>query len=664
MVRKVFLVCALVTGSLASFSQTIFLNGNGRVDVNGTLGYWRDSTSAVLFEALPESQFRPYHSTYSPNIGFDRSAHWFKIVLSNQSQSREWLMELPYAPLDQIDFYVKASDSTFTHKVAGDHFPIAERDLAHRHPIFAFSVSPGQSTIIYIRVQSISSVQVPITFWHYDAFLKTSYNVQLLNGLFYGAMLLMILYQLFLFLSIRERITFYYVLTLLTMINVVAFFQGYSFLYVYPRSPEFNDILAMITGPTFVVCSTLLTRAFLNVRQFSKVLDKLLLGNMLLDLGVALLMTIYFRQISFKYHNYLIFSHCLLVLICVAYCFYKNYKPARYYLIAWFTPLIAAGIFSLSMVGIMPGYLSTNYTGLMIGCVLQMLFISLALGDRWSSLEKENRLAKDLEFRREQEEKVRLEAEVQLRTNKIQQQNLQLEEVNNVKDKLFSVVSHDIKGPLSSLHLALTLAKSGALSSEEFQELSAGLEVRLTQTSEFIDNLLQWAKLQMRGETFEPDRLDLCELARESVRLLDPECKQKGITLRNNLEGTLDAFADLNMMRSVLRNLLTNAIKFTKPDGAITINAYRVDNRIIISVSDTGVGIPSSNRTRLFTLTSITTAGTHQEKGTGLGLILCKEFVEKNGGKIWFETEEGVGTTFFFSLPMYVQEVRASGASS
>jgi len=664
MVKKIFWVCALVTGSLASFSQTIFLNGNGRVDVNGKLCYWRDSTAAVQFEALPDRQFRPYHSKYSPNIGFDRSAHWFKIVLSNQSQSREWLMELPYAPLDQIDFYVAGSDSTFTHKVTGDHFPIAERDLAHRHPIFAFSVLPGQSTIIYIRVESISSVQVPITFWHYDAFLKTSYNVQLMNGLFYGAMLLMILYQLFLFLSIRERITFYYVLTLLTMINVVAFFQGYSFLYGYPNSPEFNDILAMVTGPIFVVCSTLLTRAFLNVRQFSKVLDKLLLGNMFLDLGVAMVMTIYFRQISFKYHNYLIFSHCLLVLICAGYCFYKNYKPARYYLIAWFTPLIAAGIFSLSMVGIMPGYLSTNYTGLMIGCVLQMLFISLALGDRWRSLEKENRLAKELEFQREQGEKVRLEAEVQLRTTKIQQQNLQLEEVNNVKDKLFSVVSHDIKGPLSSLHLALTLAKSGALSSEEFQELSAGLEVRLAQTSEFIDNLLQWAKLQMRGETFEPDRLDLCELARESVRLLDPECRQKGITLRNNLEGTLDAFADLNMMRSVLRNLLTNAIKFTKPDGVITINAYRVDNRIIISVSDTGVGIPSSNRKRLFTLTSITTAGTHQEKGTGLGLILCKEFVEKNRGKIWFETEEGIGTTFYFSLPMYVQEVRASGTTS
>jgi len=501
---------------------------------------------------------------------------------------------------------------------------------------------------------------VPVTFWSRDAFQKTTYKVQLLNGLFYGAMLLMILYQLFLFFSIRDRITFYYVLTLLTMVNVVSFFQGYSFLYVYPRYPEFNDILAMVTGPLFVVCSTLLTRAFLNVRRFSKLLDNLLLGNMFLDLGVVVIMTIFFRQISFQYHNYLIFLHCVIALICAGYCFYRNYRPARYYLVAWFVLLVAAGIFTISSVGFMPGHLSTNYIGLMAGSILQMLFISFALGDRWRTLEKENRRAKELELLREQEEKERLENEVQLRTNEIKKQNLQLEEVNHVKDKLFSVVSHDIKGPLSSLHLALTLAKSGTLSSEEFQELTAGLELRLVQTSEFIDNLLQWAKLQMKGESFEPDRLDLSELARESVRLLEPECAQKKISLKNNLQGAFNAYADLNMMRSVIRNLLTNAIKFTLPNGTITINAYLVETKIIISVSDTGVGIPTLNRERLFTLTSITTEGTHNEKGTGLGLLLCREFVEKNGGKIWFETQEGRGTTFFFSLPVYVEGVMAA----
>lgn len=195
-----------MTGTLASSAQTILLTKNGRVDVNGSLGYWRDTTAALPYESIKNIQFSTYQSSYSPNIAFDRSAHWFKVEITNQSQTPEWLMEVAYAPLDQIDFYVVGSDGNLIHKVSGDHFPIAQRDLAHRHPIFAFSITPGESTVIYLRVQSISSVQVPITFWHRDAFLKTSYSIQLLNGLFYGAMLLMILYQLFLFFSIRERI--------------------------------------------------------------------------------------------------------------------------------------------------------------------------------------------------------------------------------------------------------------------------------------------------------------------------------------------------------------------------------------------------------------------------------------------------------------------------
>jgi two-component system, sensor histidine kinase LadS len=174
---------------------------------------------------------------------------------------------------------------------------------------------------------------------------------------------------------------------------------------------------------------------------------------------------------------------------------------------------------------------------------------------------------------------------------------------------------------------------------------------------------LQWAKLQMRGETFEPDRLDLSKLADESVKLLEPEAARKNIMIHNHFQGTLDSYADLNMVRSVFRNLLTNAIKFTKPNGTISLNAYGVDNKIIVSVADSGVGIPEKNRSKLFTISSVATQGTRQEKGTGLGLLLCKEFVEKNGGTIWFESEEGKGTTFYFSLPESAKEFRSAQAN-
>ncbi|HTF19719.1 MAG TPA: ATP-binding protein, partial [Chryseolinea sp.] len=268
--------------------------------------------------------------------------------------------------------------------------------------------------------------------------------------------------------------------------------------------------------------------------------------------------------------------------------------------------------------------------------------------------------SKELELKRNQEENERLEKEVRLRTNEIQQQNQQLEEVNNVKDKLFSVVSHDIKGPLSSLHLTLSLAKSGAISEAEFRQIATELDTRLAQTTEFIDNLLQWAKLQMHGESFEPGCVELVHVVAEVARLLEPECRQKNVVFINNISGSLEAYADINMVRAVLRNLLTNATKFTRSAGAITISAYRLNGKIVVSVADSGVGIPKRSADKIFTLATVSTDGTQREKGTGLGLLLCKEFVEKNGGKIWFETEEGQGTTFYFSLPMYTREARAA----
>ena len=653
---RILLVVAILGSSLTSLAQAIFLTESGRVDVNGTLFYYRDSTQALTLEDIKSKTFSASATRYAPNIGFDRAAHWFKIEIANHSAYPEWLLEVAYAPLDQIDFYLPGEEGAVIHKTDGDHFPIAQRDLSHRQPVFAFTILPGETKTIYLRVHSISSVQVPVTLWHRDAFLKTAYNIQILNGLFYGAMLLMILYQLFLFLSIRDKITFYYVLTLLTMVNVVAFFQGYSFLYLYPANPGFNDILAMITGPIFVVCSTLLTRAFLNVRQFSKLLDNLLLGNMFLDLGVAMIMTIYFRQISFQYHNYLIFMHCILALICAGYCLHKKYKPARYYLIAWITLLVAAGVFTMSSNGLMPGYLGTNYTGLMTGCVLQMLFISFALGDRWNQLMKENQAVKELELKRGQEENDRLEHEVKLRTAK-------LEEANRIKDKLFSVVSHDIKSPLASLKLSLMLAKAGNVNPEEFKLIISGIETHMDQTNEFIQNLLQWAKFQLHGVVCEPQRLDIKALIQEAVNLLEPEFQTKGISvIHESIPDGAYAYADINMIRSVVRNLINNAIKFTPTGGTISIFVEIQGQELILAVADTGVGIPAAHMDRIFTLESITTLGTRQEAGTGLGLILCREFVEKNKGRIWFETIDGRGTTFYFSLPVY-QAVQTSSVS-
>ncbi len=274
-------------------------------------------------------------------------------------------------------------------------------------------------------------------------------------------------------------------------------------------------------------------------------------------------MFIFYQQITYGAHHFFVLSHCTLVLISAGYCFYRKYKPARYYLLAWVTLLGATVVFSMSNLGIMPGYLSTNYSGLMIGCILQMLLVAFALGDRWNELVKETQRARELELQLREQEKVRLEQEVRIRMAEIQSKSERLEEVNRVKDKLFSLVSHDIKGPLGSLRLALAMMNTGQVSQEEFQHLTSALEARFGQTTEFVENLLQWATLQLKGERFEPGMIELSSVATEALDLLDLDIKRKNITLRNTIPQQQTAFADPNMVRSVLRNLLTNAVKFT-----------------------------------------------------------------------------------------------------
>jgi signal transduction histidine kinase len=649
---------------LQANGQVIALTNSGKEEVLGRMTHFVDETDTLSVDAVRQMDFEPVpNPDRSPGLGFDRRTHWFRMEIANESDQSQWNLEIPYAPLDRIDLYVFADGPLpEVYKTGGDIFPIATRDLPHRHPIFTLTIPQGEKRTIFLRVHTISSVQVPVTFWTPARFQIANYHTQLINGLFFGAMFIMILYQLFLLLSIRDKSTAYYVLTLISMANVISFFQGYNFLFLHPGQPGLNDDFAALSGPFFVLSSALLTRAFLNVRSFSPLLDNILIVNTGINLVLGTLMLFFMRQISYMYLHVFTLTHCVIVLISAAYCLSRKYRPALYYLLAWITLLLAAVAFTMGNLGLAPGYLGANYQGLMIGCVLQVVLISLALGERWNVLVKENQRAKELELKRGQEEKIRLEHEVRQRTLQINQQKEKLEELNRIKDKLFSVVSHDIKAPLSSLKLSLALAKINKLSQEEFKTVSTEIETHLDQTTNFIQNLLQWAKFQLRGEVVKPVKLDMSAMINEAVALLENDMTQKLITLQLDVAPGCVAYADQVMIQSVLRNLITNAVKFTPPGGTITIKGRAEEQKVTISVSDTGTGIPEANRATLFTLESLTTPGTRQEAGTGLGLVLCKEFTEKNKGAIWFETEAGKGTTFTFTLPEYKPEYHYANA--
>lgn len=233
----------------------------------------------------------------------------------------------------------------------------------------------------------------------------------------------------------------------------------------------------------------------------------------------------------------------------------------------------------------------------------------------------------------------------------VQDQKEELERLNNIKTKLFAIIAHDLRGPLGSLQSLLYLLREHDLSEQETNELTANLEKNMLENSSMMDNLLGWAQSQMNGLSINKRAFDL-RLAVQSV--LDQftlQLETKDIDLILQVPENTMVYADYDLMKLVLRNLIANAIKFSHSGTTILVKSKKSDNDMYqVAVEDHGVGIPEIDRQKIFSDEHFTSTGTSKEKGSGLGLNLCKEYVEEHGGSIWFTSEAGRGTTFYFTI--------------
>jgi signal transduction histidine kinase len=227
----------------------------------------------------------------------------------------------------------------------------------------------------------------------------------------------------------------------------------------------------------------------------------------------------------------------------------------------------------------------------------------------------------------------------------------ELEKLNQVKDKFFSIISHDLRSPINALAGLLDLLDKGAIAPTELPEHIKELRTRFHHTRTLLNNLLDWTLLQMDKLNLQATKIDVHKLVEENILLLGP-MQGKDIVIVNDVPKPCLAFADSNTINLVIRNLITNALKFTNDGGKVYVRATEGSTEWQVSVQDNGIGMKPEILKILFDKTApYTTRGTANEKGTGLGLILCKEFVEKNGGRIWVESQEGQGSIFYFTLP-------------
>jgi signal transduction histidine kinase len=236
---------------------------------------------------------------------------------------------------------------------------------------------------------------------------------------------------------------------------------------------------------------------------------------------------------------------------------------------------------------------------------------------------------------------------------KVEERTHQLEELNKTKDKFFSIIAHDLKNPFNTLLGFTELIKENfdKYDNEQLKYYISILYDTADHGYSLLLNLLEWSRSQTGSIRMEQEVLEINKIVDDALRLLENSAEKKQIKINTSISNSETVFADFNMLQTVIRNLISNAIKYTNTGGEISIKSVRKNKFLIVSVKDNGIGIKPEIIDKLFRLDqNISTKGTNDETGTGLGLLLCKEFIEKNGGKIWVESIPESGSEFFFSL--------------
>jgi signal transduction histidine kinase/ligand-binding sensor domain-containing protein len=244
---------------------------------------------------------------------------------------------------------------------------------------------------------------------------------------------------------------------------------------------------------------------------------------------------------------------------------------------------------------------------------------------------------------------------IETQAEQLNNTNQQLAILNSTKDRFFAIIAHDLRNPFHTVSgfTEILINDYKNLPSEKIERYLNLIYTSSANGNNLLENLLQWSRSQTGRITFDPARLNLSAIADETVNLLEGNALRKNIRINSLVDQNIIVFADEHMLKTICRNLVSNAIKFTLENGTITIKSVLTNAEVEITVADTGVGIPPENIPKLFQInTTITTKGTLSESGTGLGLILCKEFVEKHNGTIWVESEINKGSEFKFTLPL------------
>ncbi len=578
----------------------------------------------------------------SLNAGYSRSAFWLKVQLTykpvNPTARADWLLELAYPPMDHVELYL-AADSAPPSLVGqtGDMLPFSSRQIKQNNYLFDLKLKPHESKTAFLRIASHGSVQAPLNLWASDAYIEEQPAHLYVLGMIYGVLAVMLVYNLFIYLSVRNTSYLFYILYIACFGLYQVSVNGAGVEFLWPDNPWWANTSTTLLIAAAILFASQFARTLLQTPRLGCWMDIPLLLVMVCAAAIMVLSLSVDYGLALRLVTALVLIFTPIALLTGIAAWVKGRRVARYFVFAWSAFLLGGVINATMLLGHLPNNFWTMYAS-QIGSTVEVALLSLALADRINSM-------------RERQTRTMAQS-----SRELEKLNQELAASNRLKDEFLATLTHELRTPMNGVIGSLELMQiNGAQSDIELYRQTAADSAQNMMS--IVNGILILSELQAGRISVQNEAFSLRHLLLQVRSAFEPLTRSKALVLSIELDESLpDSLqGDVLKLRQCLECLMDNAVKFTKCGSIrIRVNGQRIDSgqmRLMIDVIDTGIGFQRLDEETLYAnFYQIDGSMTREHGGLGIGLAICRQLIELQGGRLSHQSEPGSGSQFRLSL--------------